>query len=206
MLTVNDIEVADERVFVTGQGLGRAGVFALSEATGTLIEAFVPPLGASPGAAFGAGTYVVEPGTASGLADIAVLNVGARLDYQTPAPPGTYVVCVRGRNDCGPGPASNETVVRVGGPPPAPPTNLQWVVSGRAVTLSWDAPTTGAPPASCRLEAGSAPGLANLATAATTDRTFVTTGVPDGTYYVRVPSVNATGPSEPTLDVIVVIP
>ncbi|MGE3886898.1 MAG: hypothetical protein AB7H81_10730 [Vicinamibacterales bacterium] len=158
------------------------------------------------GAAFGANAYVVEAGSASGLADLAVLDVGPRLDYQTAAPPGTYFVRVRGRNDCGTGLASNEVIVQVGGPPPAPPANLQFAVSGSTVTLSWDAPTTGAPPTFYRLEAGSAPGLADLATATTADRTFVTTSVPDGTYYVRVRSVNATGASAPTPDVVIVIP
>ncbi|MCC7178198.1 MAG: hypothetical protein IT177_07395 [Acidobacteria bacterium] len=158
------------------------------------------------GRALGAHSYVVEAGRASGQADIAVLSVGPGLGYQTPAPPGTYFVRVRGRNDCGAGPASNEVIVQVGGPPPEPPTNLQFQVSGRTVTLSWDAPTTGAPPGRYRLEAGSAPGLANLATAGTTERTFATTNVPDGTYYVRVRSVSATGTSAPTPDVVVVIP
>jgi hypothetical protein len=53
LLTVNDIEAADGRVFIAGQGLGRAGVFALSETTGALVEAFAPALGAAPGATLG---------------------------------------------------------------------------------------------------------------------------------------------------------
>lgn len=158
------------------------------------------------GAAFGASGYVVEAGSGPGLANVAVLNVGARLDYQTPAPPGIYFVRVRGRNDCGVGPASNEVIVQVGGPPPEPPTNLQHAIAGRTVTLSWDAPTTGAPPTSYRLEAGNAPGLANLATATTAGLAFVVTSVPGGTYYVRVRAVNATGPSAPTPDAVIVVP
>ncbi len=158
------------------------------------------------GAAFGASGYVVEAGSGPGLANLAVLNVGARLDYQTPAPPGIYFVRVRGRNDCGVGPASNEVIVQVGGPPPEPPTNLQHAIAGRTVTLSWDAPTTGAPPTSYRLDAGNAPGLANLATATTVGPSIVVANVPDGTYYVRVRAVNATGPSAPTPDVVIAIP
>ena len=49
VLTVTDIEVADGRVFVAGRGLGRTGVFAVTEATGALVEAFAPALTADSG-------------------------------------------------------------------------------------------------------------------------------------------------------------
>jgi hypothetical protein len=158
------------------------------------------------GAAIGATSYIVEAGSATGLANLASLNIGARLGVQTPAPPGTYFVRVRGRNACGVGPSSNEVVVQVGGPPPEAPTNLAHTIAGRTVTLSWQAPTTGAPPTSYRLEAGSALGLANLAVATTTGQTYVVSNVPAGTYYVRVRSANAAGASAPTPDAVIVVP
>ena len=49
VLTVTDIEVADGRMFVAGRGLGRTGVFAVTEATGALVEAFAPALTADSG-------------------------------------------------------------------------------------------------------------------------------------------------------------
>ncbi len=55
------------------------------------------------GAAAGATSYVVEAGSASGLANLAVLPVGANPALTVTAPPGTYFVRVRGLNGCGAG-------------------------------------------------------------------------------------------------------
>jgi glucose/arabinose dehydrogenase len=90
---------------------------------------------------------------------------------------------------------------------PAPPQSLQAVVSGSTVTVSWLSPSTGPIPASYRLEAGSAPGLADLATvvasAAQTSLTFP--GVPPGTYFVRVRSVGPGGQSGPSNEITVIV-
>jgi hypothetical protein len=45
VLSVSDLEVGGGRVFVAGEGLGRRGVFALSEASGALVDSFAPALG-----------------------------------------------------------------------------------------------------------------------------------------------------------------
>jgi len=59
-------------------------------------------------------TYVVEAGTASGLANIGRFATG-HLDTNlaTPAPPGTYAVRIRAANTFGIGPPSNEVTVVV---------------------------------------------------------------------------------------------
>ena len=57
-----------------------------------------------------------------------------------------------------------------------------------------------------RLEAGSQPGFADLATIATGALTYTATAVPAGTYFVRARSANATGYSAATPDVMVVVP
>lgn len=67
--------------------------------------------GAAPG---NATTYIVEAGTASGLANLVVLATG-HLDttFVAPAPPGRYVVRVRAANAFGVSPPTNEVVVVV---------------------------------------------------------------------------------------------
>jgi predicted phage tail protein len=57
------------------------------------------------------------------------------------------------------------------------------------------------------LEAGSATGLSNLASVAIGPATtFSTSGVPAGSYFVRVRAVNAAGSSAVSNEVIVVVP
>lgn len=153
------------------------------------------------GAAINAASYVVEAGSQTGLADLAILDIGRGLALQTAAPPGRYFVRARGVNGCGRGPATNEIELTVGGPPPLAPSNLRAVVSGRNVRLEWDAPNSGAVPAFYQLEAGSGPGLANLAVARTVDRTLTAVGVLPGRYFVRARAGNASGLSAPTADV-----
>jgi hypothetical protein len=64
-------------------------------------------------ASAGAASYVIEAGSASGLANIAVLPVGPNPALTMTAPPGVYFVRLRGLNGCGVGAASNEVVVTV---------------------------------------------------------------------------------------------
>jgi len=66
------------------------------------------------GAAGSAATYVLEAGTAPGLSNVLVSDVGPTRTLGGPVPPGTYYVRVRGRSTCGQsGSASNEVVVVV---------------------------------------------------------------------------------------------
>jgi hypothetical protein len=57
-------------------------------------------------------TYVLYAGSAPGLSDIAVVNMGGSLGLATPAPPGTYYVRVIGTNPSGSA-VSEELTVRV---------------------------------------------------------------------------------------------
>lgn len=174
-----------------------AGLSGVAGRTGAVLEW---------GIAIGATSYVVEAGSAPGASDLARLPVGARLRYQTAAPAGTYFVRVHGLNACGQGSASNEIVLTVGGPPPAPPTGLRAIVDGTTVTLSWEPPAGGSAGTYFRLEAGSGPGLANLATTVTSLTTLVVPGVPRGTYYVRARAGNAYGLGAATPDIVVIVP
>jgi hypothetical protein len=90
--------------------------------------------------------------------------------------------------------------------PPRPPSLEAPVVSqSRAVTLSWArAPelTLGV-----TVEAGSAPGLANIATFPVTNlTTLIVPNVPPGTYYVRVRAWNDIGASVPSNEIVVTVP
>lgn len=60
------------------------------------------------------GGYIVEAGSQSGSANLAVIPLGNVLTLSAPGvPPGTYFVRVRGFNAAGQGPPSNETTVVV---------------------------------------------------------------------------------------------
>jgi hypothetical protein len=142
--------------------------------------------------------YLVEAGSSSGLANIATLPVTGRAFSYNGVPPGFYFLRVRATNAGGVSPPSPEVMIVVGGvpSPTGPPSFTSHSVSGKTVTLNWAAPAFGTA-TSYFIEAGSATGLANLATVNTgnTNTTASFTGVPAGTYYVRVRGVNAQGMS-----------
>jgi hypothetical protein len=75
------------------------------------------------------------------------------------------------------------------------------------VTLAWTAPTTDDAPPGYIIEAGSAPGLDNLASYNTgsTATSFLTTGIPSGTYFVRVRATDGAGTSGPSNESTVVV-
>ena len=80
-------------------------------------------------------------------------------------------------------------------------------MSGNVVTFSWAAPLDGSP-TGYLVEAGSMPGLSNLAvfSSGSAATTLTVTHVPRGTYYVRLRAVNALGAGPPSFDTVVVVP
>src|SRR3954471_7802828 len=80
---------------------------------------------------------------------------------------------------------------------PGSPLNLTTSSSGSSVTLTWSAPASGDAVTSYVIEAGSAPGLADLANFVTgsTVTSFSATGIGNGTYYVRVRAQTAAATS-----------
>ena len=95
-----------------------------------------------------------------------------------------------------------------GAPPPPPPVeaapgvpaNLSSTVAGGTVSITWSAPTSGGTATGYQLQAGSAPGLANIAVMPLTGTGVTVPNVPNGTYYVRVVATNGAGASAPTAD------
>lgn len=154
----------------------------------------------SPGS--GATTYYVEAGSVAGAADLARIEVGPTTRFSVDVPPGTYFVRVRAASASGVSGPSNEIVVQGRGAP-EPPTSLSSSVTNRVVDLRWFAPTTGPQPTGYVLEAGSARGLADLATLQVGPLTTFRTTAPPGTYFVRVRSLNARGVSATSNEIVV---
>jgi len=152
--------------------------------------------------AYPTASYVLEAGSASGLADQASLDTGSRLTTYTasPVPPGRYFIRLRAHGiDGATSAASNEVIANVGGGPPAcaavtlPPPTLWFEVHGSTVILNWRIP--GGDVTSYAIEAGSFPGAANLVNFDTQSSatSYTADGVASGTYFVRLRAKNACG-------------
>jgi hypothetical protein len=132
-------------------------------------------------------TYVLEAGTATGLSNIITFATGGRATTLTVTnvPNGTYLVRVRARNAEGTSGPSNEVTIVVGScPAPDAPSGLTAMASGNTATLSWH---TVAGALSFIIEAGGAPGAANLVAFDTGSTATSFTGhAPNGAYYLRV--------------------
>jgi hypothetical protein len=83
---------------------------------------------------------------------------------------------------------------------PGAPTDLVEESSGSTVFLSWKAPTTGGPPTTYVLQAGSAPGLTDIGSALTGSlaTSLTINNVPAGTYYLQVAAQNGAGMGAPS--------
>ncbi len=142
-------------------------------------------------------SYLLEVGTGTGLSNIASLPLTERNFTYLGVPNGVYFFRVRSRHSQI-GPPSAEIMLVVGNvpAPPEPPRNLTHTLTASSLTLTWQAPFFGAP-TSYVIEAGTEPGLTNIAVLNTgsTATTATFSGVPPGTYYVRTRAVNALGRS-----------
>ena len=164
-------------------------------------------LGWSPGTPPVATSFLVEAGTSAGASDVGVFSVGASTRATGGLPPGTYFTRVRGVSEGVAGAPSSEVIVTTPASTtaPGPPGVLTASVTGRTVAFSWFAASGNA--TTYILEAGTAPGLANLVAFPTgTLDTALATPAPPGAYYVRVRAANAFGVSGPSNEVFVVVP
>lgn len=175
-------------------------------ATGTSVRfAWTPALtGTAPT------SFSIEIGTAAGTTTLPVQSVPwPTINLTVVLPAGTYYARVRAVNGSGTSTPSPEITVAVveSSPIPGPPSNFWARTSGRNVSFSWAASVAGDPATSYTIEAGSAPGLGNLARLDTgSNRTaFDVANVPVGTYWVRVRGSNAAGVGAPSQDVAIVM-
>ena len=153
-----------------------------------------------------ASSYALIAGSMPGAADVAAFTLRGATSFTTPAPNGGYFVRVVPRNRFGPGPPSNELFLRVGperctAPPPSPGT-LAFTVAGLDVRLTWTASATAD---NYTLEAGQAPGAADLANISLGNVTALAASAPPGVYYVRTRAQNACGTSAPSNEVVVTL-
>ena len=101
-------------------------------------------------------------------------------------------------------------IVRIGlaaGPLPSPPSNVRAVISGTTVTINWSPPLSGPAPTLYRIDAGLSPGTSNAATVTlpATQTSLVAGGVPPGTYYARLRSLNGGTLSTPTPEITIAV-
>jgi hypothetical protein len=149
--------------------------------------------------------YVLEAGLSPGttIVSLEVPSASGSSHSVPGAPPGRYYVRVRGRNEFGAGPPSEEQLVTVnadGSGPVQPPHGLSAWMSGTRLTLRWAAPESGGIPAGYLVEAGTAAGLRNLGSTFTTARAFTYEHVPPGFYFLRVRSVRGQDISQPSTE------
>ncbi len=87
------------------------------------------------------------------------------------------------------------------------PVDLQAVVEGFQVTLSWEPPVGDLPMSGYILEAGSAPGLANLGRMdMSVDTHGLSVPAPAGTYFIRIRGKNGTAVGPASNEIVVAVP
>jgi hypothetical protein len=155
--------------------------------------------------------YVVVAALSPNGTPIAMLPVSNTTLVVPAVPNGVYYVHVRAVNIEGTSNASNEVIVVVPGgtpgcaAPPEAPRNLAGTVSSGLVTLAWTPAPTGCAATGYAVQAGSAPGLSNIAVINVGNVTTLSATAPPGTYYVRVIALNAAGGSQPSAEIALTV-
>lgn len=147
--------------------------------------------------------FSVAVGTAPGTTTLPVQTTTATSLTVTVPSSGAYYARVRAVNAAGASAASPEAEAFVSlttGRPGRTPRPRAWT-SGRALFMEWDPPSGGDPVTSYLVEAGSAPGVANLAVLPLSAVRSFSTGVPVGTFWLRVRAVNGEGSGDASEDI-----
>jgi uncharacterized repeat protein (TIGR03803 family) len=154
--------------------------------------------------------YIIQAGSAPGQSNLANFSTGNTNTTFSASGVGAgqYYVRVLGANAAGVSGPSADVLLTVGGggcsAAPSPSPGLSASVSGSTIAFSWLA-ASGAPTGYI-LQAGSSPGLSNLASVNVGNAlSYTATGVPNGTYYVRMISTNGCGNSSPSNEVAVTV-
>jgi predicted phage tail protein len=153
-------------------------------------------------------SHLLVAGTTPGFAlPIASITLGSMPGTTISGiPPGTYYVRVLAVNAAGISGPSNEVTVTVSLPSlPGAPTLSPAMVSGNTVSLSW-MPGSGGTPMSYLLAASATPNGSAITTVLLTGTSATFSGVPGGTYYLRLRAVNAAGTGPSSNEITVVVP
>jgi hypothetical protein len=135
------------------------------------------------------------------MSDVATVNLGNATRFSAPVPAGVYYVRVRSENAYGDSDPTPDLVLVPPGAPGAPNTLVASRVNSR-VNLRWNAPA-GPAVTGYVIEAGSAPGLSDVARVQVGAATTFSAEAPVGTYYIRVRALNGRGPGLPSNEVLV---
>jgi hypothetical protein len=174
-----DIDVIDDIAYLVGSlgmvnGASRAVVAAVDAPTGLVTQPFDPGAGISSGE----GYHVrAEPD----LLIVGASGIGASLTQGSVFP-----------------------ATLMGGAPGPPSIPVPIVTGGTAIAMHWRPSPVGGEPTGYVVEAGTAPGAANLGTLPTSDPSFSFFGVPPGRYFLRVRALNAFGSSPASPEIAVV--
>jgi hypothetical protein len=153
--------------------------------------------------------YLVEAALSPGGPGVAAFLVIEASIVLNAVPNGVYYVRVRAGNAEGISAASSEAILSVptgGNPcttPPHAPTNLSAAVSGTAVTLAWQPAVSACAATAYVVQAGSAPGLSDLAIFNVGDIAALSVSATAGTYFVRVVALNGFGGSVPSSELTI---
>ncbi|MCA1585028.1 MAG: fibronectin type III domain-containing protein [Acidobacteria bacterium] len=153
--------------------------------------------------------YRLLAGSTPGASDLAVLNQGPSSSYFQLAPAsGTYYLSVQATSSCGLSTASNTVAyVEPAAAIPGPPRTLAGSATAGSASLSWHPPVTGSGVATYVIEAGFASGAATFVVPLDSDLPGVSfSGVPAGTYFVRVRARNALGTSTASNEITLTVP
>jgi peptidyl-Asp metalloendopeptidase len=149
-------------------------------------------------------TYIVRAGTGPGLSNVYDGAVGGVTAVSSPIANGTYYIRVLAQNATGTGPATADVMATVG-VPPGVPQNVVASAAGGTITLSWSPPASGGAVSTYLVQAGTAPGSANIFNGAVGAVTTVSGPVGPGTYYLRVLAQGPGGTSAPSSDASVTV-
>lgn len=167
----------------------------VATADGSLVH-FAWALPASGGAVT---NYRLELGPGPGTTTL-TLDAGSTTSLSAATiAPGTWFARVRASGGGGLGPPSTEASFTLTGAP-SRPRNLNGTVNENLVSFTWASPVAGAV-AGYQIEAGSAPGLANLAVLRLGVTSSFSVTAPNGSYYVRLRAGNAQGLSSASNEV-----
>lgn len=147
-------------------------------------------------------TYVLEAGGSAGTTLVTV-PLGPELSFTADVPNGTFFVRVRANVAGALGPASNEVVLTTPNCGTiAAPAGMTGSAASGVVTLGWSS-VAGA--SGYLLEAGTGPGLSNIAVVPMGLATALQAQVPPGTYYLRVRATSGCATSGPSNEVAVTV-